>query len=73
MQEEMGRKKKLEVKDFLLMQMGKVSSTKTGQPTDSSGFINMPTIFWDLTLKTLPETCFSTKKRPFALEPIPFT
>jgi len=45
-EEELGKKKKLEVKDFLLMQMGQVSSSSvihnTANATDASGFINMP-------------------------------
>ena len=44
-EEELGKKKKLEVKDFLLMQMGQVASSSIVNQmrnTDSSGFINMP-------------------------------
>ncbi len=45
-EEEIGKRKKLEVKDFLLMQMGQVSSSSViNNPmhqTDASGFINMP-------------------------------
>jgi hypothetical protein len=45
-EEELGKKKKLEVKDFLLMQMGQVSGGSVASnpmfQTDASGFINMP-------------------------------
>jgi hypothetical protein len=45
-EEDIGKRKKLEVKDFLLMQMGQVSSSSVinnpMQHTDASGFINMP-------------------------------
>lgn len=45
-EEDIGKRKKLEVKDFLLMQMGQVSSSSVinnpMQQTDASGFINMP-------------------------------
>lgn len=46
MEEDIGKRKKLEVKDFLLMQMGQVASSSVinnpMQQTDASGFINMP-------------------------------
>ena len=42
-EEELGKKKKLEVKDFLLMQMGApVPQTSQTIITDDSGFINLP-------------------------------
>jgi hypothetical protein len=43
-EEEHGKRKKIEVKDFLLMQMGSNSNVAAVQnSTDTSGFINLPT------------------------------
>ena len=43
-EEEQGKRKKIEVKDFLLMQMGGAPTAVPNyqNATDSSGFINLP-------------------------------